>query len=306
MGLLLEDMDYDEVKIRAQEYGEYIKNIFDSIMMHREAQNMKKFDVIFEWNEFMNCFNACSDCTNLEKDEYKISFNLFTPAMLEEIFKSKNIDKEYYIQIINTISQFVLSHEMYHIIFGHCTMSRSDEEKLPLDIKRKFENMCDLASINSMFPELDLYAEMGMGCNYIDSYASLYASLFIYFQILENDELNKMKKILEENEKLPTGERKKYKSVISEERDHPFITIRFSNIGDIINSHFLERGNKIDDLMKVIEKSRYYAAFFGFKEGFKVDVTYVETYQSKIKDLIIDYSEMKQYVKKDYFSENDI
>lgn len=303
MELFLDKLQIGEKQKIMLHYGRIIDNILDSKKHYLKHFECASFEVSWKWEEYENVFNAKSEKIKNAKDKYIVILFVYTPARLEEYLKSKKIKRNYYNMIINTILEFIIGHEIFHIAFGHCTLSDNEKDELDNSVKRKFENMCDLKSIDSMFPLLDLYIKEGKS-NVVDGYASLLASLFIYFKILESNTLVEMEEILKHNEEIEREKsiqrKKKYKSVTSTERTHPFVTIRFDNICRQIEHHLRESGCSEQYVDGIYKKSVEYLNAFNFKEELEIKPYYRRNNKAQKRDLDIDYDEMCNYVRKTY------
>lgn len=284
-------------------YGRIINNIIENKKLYLKSIKCDPFIFNWKWEEYYNAFNAKCDKVEEGEDQYIITIYGYTSARLEEYLKSKNINKNFYVQIVNTILEFIIGHEIFHIAFGHCTLSKKEISELDKSIRRKFENMCDLKSIDSMLPMLDMCIDAGV-YNVIDGYASLLSALFIYFKILESDTLGIMTDILKNNERVERekkGEKKlKYRGVTSLDRTHPFVTIRFDNICRQIEYHLKERRYSEQYIDEIYKKSIEYLVIFNFKEELEIKPYYRRNNKAQKKDLDIDYDEMCSYVRKTY------
>lgn len=303
MSVFLDTLPLGEKQKKMIHYERIINNILQQKMQYLKVNNCDPFKVNWRWDKYNNVFNAKSKKIENTDNEYEIIINVYTPARIEEYLKNKEISKNYYVQIISTILEFIIGHEIFHIVFGHCTMSEREKNQLDNSIKRKFENMCDLKSIDSMLPLLDLCIAEGINDS-ISGYASLLACLFIYFKTIEDDTLKTMKDILKHNQQVECekkdGGKLEYKSVTSSDRDHPFITIRFDNICNVIYNHLLNNNYTEDIINAIYDESIEYLMNFGFKEEFNVKPYYRKNRKIQIMDLNIDFNELSKYVRKVY------
>lgn len=300
MEYILGDMDREEIIKIEKKYEKAVNMAMNSFNIYKKVKHMQCIKVEYDWNDLFNCFNAESKCKNFEKDEYLITFNAYTPIRLEQLLANKNILPSYRYQIISTVMTFVAWHELFHIIFGHCTMSNEDIDALPNEVKKKFETMCDMKAVDCMFADIDIQEKPRE--LEIDMYASLFCAFFIYFYILEKDILHTMEENKKHDQENPNGE-KKYKTYTSMERTHPFLTFRFDNICDVIEYHLKSKKYNLTEIDNVYYKSKNFAEFLGFKDNLKVNVFYRRNRNSKLNDIDIDYDKMLTYVKKYYLKE---
>lgn len=184
-------------------------------------------------------------------------------------------------------------------MFGHCTLSEYEIEKLPNEVKRKFENMCEMKAVNSMLP-LDMFGCEIEGKILIDAYSSLLTSLFIYFKILEEGEIEKMGEILKSIKKLKEEKKLVYKSVTSPLRNHPFVTFRFDNMCSVIDMHLKKMHISDQVISEIYDQSIKFINYFGFKECLHINPYYRKNKKSQMKNLDISYDVMKTKVHKDY------
>jgi len=226
--------------------------------------------------------------------ELLITFNAYTPIRLEQMLTKKNIYHPYIYQIISTVMTFITWHELFHIIFGHCTMSKAEIDAMPNEDKRKFETMCDMKAIDCMFADIDILNNSRQAD--IDMYASLYCAYFIYFYILENDVLNSMEEVKKHDQENSKG-KKIYKTYTSNERTHPFVTFRFDNLCDAIENHLVNKRYDSDEIDIVYMNSKCMAEMFGFKDYLKVNPLFRRNHNSKIEDMDIDFDKMLTYVQ---------
>jgi len=298
----LNDMSDSDKKAIKDKYSKAIEQTISVFKDYADVQ--KKASVLsikVEWEEYEHQFNAKSK--RIENDEYVINLNLYTPVKLEMILSDKQVQDEYIYQIISTIITFILWHEIFHIIFGHCTIPKHME--LSNDVRRKFETMCDLKGIENMLVDIYVVVNDKDKNTKKNMYASLMCSLFIYFYILENIELENNKEKLKNHEMLSRNNIEKtdnpYKTFTSNERSHPFTTFRFDLICCVIEQKIkdIEKLSDIDidDIYKIsIEDSEY----FGFSELLKINPFYRRNKKSKINNIPHDLNILKQYVAKSY------
>lgn len=303
MEVFLDTLALGEKQKKMIHYKRIINNILEQKKQYLSVNKCDPFIVNWKWDEYNNAFNAESKKIMGTDNEYEMVINVYTPARIEEYLKKKNIPKNYYVQIVNAILEFIIGHEIFHIAFGHCTMSEREIHELDNSIKRKFENMCDLKSIDSMLQTMDLYIDNNL-LGPLVGYASLLVSLFIYFKTIEDDTLETMKEILTHNEqvecKKKVGKKIKYKSITSFDRSHPFITIRFDNICYIIEQH-LKKRNYTEEMIDIVyDRSIELLVDFGYEKAFKIKPYYHKNRKAQIKDLDINFDEMSEFVRTIY------
>lgn len=80
-------------------YQRLMNNQLEVFESAKRVCGIGDFEVKLEWNDYVNCFNAQSDAIDVKQNNYKISCNIYTPIMLEEILKGKGVKRDYYMQI---------------------------------------------------------------------------------------------------------------------------------------------------------------------------------------------------------------
>lgn len=295
---LLNNMTKDEMRIVEEKYEVAINQTLSSFAAFQNANpESKVLSISYKWNELIHCFNA--ECTRVRDDSYLITYNLYIIVKLEQTFRCRNISETYIYQIISAIITFITWHEIMHVVFGHCTISKIDMAKIPNKIKRNFEMMCDLKAANNMLVDIYISREKLSHEEQIFMYASLYCSLFIYFKILEDINLKDMESAKEHDRDFQ-NKNKKYQTVTSDLRTHPFITIRFDSICIAIECELKRQGYSVNNIDKIYKESLMFSEIFGFYDGFAVNPFYRRNKKSQLNDMSIDFESMKKYINKCY------
>lgn len=259
--------------------------------------NTQYLKIKFFWNDLDHVFNAC--CDFIDNDEYSITLNLYTVAELERQFKELQINVNYSYQIISAILTFIIWHELMHIVFGHCTIPNADFKNLSNDIKRSYEMKCDMVASTNMLVDIEIFREKATHDSMLSMYASLMCSLYIYFNILEKEELIRMQNNLKLHQLYP-NDKSDFKSVTSKERTHPFITFRFNSICNSIESELYRRDYSTRDIDEIYELSLEFIESFNYTRYFEINPFYRRNKKSQENDMNFNYSEMKRFLKKQY------
>lgn len=299
----------DRKKLK-QKYENMFNPYLDSLKSYISAKcNFFSYRII--WNDMDSIIQNKSK--KIGEDEYEIELFLFVPYIFERYLREKkNLSETYTDTIITNILVNSLYHEFFHIAFGHCTIPEDTE--IPNKIRCMFEVMCDKSALNLLTNTLDLFFKLekktygfeSAFSRFVQAYATIISCMVIQYICLEDLELFKMEKDIEDDiiikrNKLP--EEKKYLTYTSNDRNHPFVVFRFDYLIELIENSLRKHKLNEEQLKFIFDQVDAFLIELGFHEKFAIN-PYTRRNRKKIKEFYdVDFDTMCKYVKKCYIKD---
>ena len=309
--LSMNNVTKKEIDNLVVEFNNLIKKIKDAMDDYIEAK-CDKFTYEIEWETFECKFQNSSK--KVGNDKYKITLYLFAPYIMQKYLKTilmlndEQVNEFLLIMLANS-----LYHEFFHIAFGHCTIPK--DAKIPNDLHRTIEMMSDLKAIDMLLSNYDIQLQYDMKCigntetipKILQTYASITTIIYMQYVVLESIEISNMNKKLQQNNLIYKNDmvEEKYKSVTSNDRDHPFITFRFEYIMNIIEDRLRKEYHFIDTQLDFLFfKVTEFVIQFGFTNTFTTNPSWRKN-RKALRQLYEELSlkEMMRYVKICYIKE---
>lgn len=293
---ILSFLSKDERDKYKKKYEKSIHSL-DKIMqsyINNECTKHEPPTVVLKWNDLDNINKNHS---YKEGDKYYIELYLYVPINLERYLKDKNCDTKYIDCIVNIVIQEIYLHEYFHILFGHCTIS--EDEKIPTEIQKQMEYACDMKALHLLFTEMDisLMTDNGNLGIYISYFSTILASLFIYFNMVEKDEIYDM----EQNKGT-----EKYRTFTDNKRKHPFITFRFEYMRFLVEKHLLETLKHFgtEYCIDLVFKNSYEIIInCGIENGFEIDPFWRRNRNELKRIYNINFDDINKYCKEIYIDD---
>ena len=196
---------------------------------------------------------------------------------------------------VSHILSFIMWHEYYHIVLGHCTIPKYNNEMNEKSTKsegsferQQLEVMCDMLAARKFASDAFIISKEKGNANLMQF---IFVILFIYFY--ENEGIALKNNITE---------RRTYSEAISEIRTHPFITFRFAYIIEIIEqeiSRYLDQ----DNFDEIHDAAMDTLDFLGYSDCFIINPYHDDfsDFYNKLK--IIDMDALLRDTTKTYFKE---
>lgn len=268
MEVNMEEYFMDEAKCEFQKEIDAILNTIKEqmILELNECPN-----ICFRWDDSNNTMNASAK--SMGSDEYLITVNLYTPWSLKKNLlwgkletECVNAEREFIVHsFISHILSFIVWHEYYHIAFGHCTIPKYQgefNERISVDDgsfrRQQFEAMCDICASRKFAADIFILYEQTKDQ---ELFHWLFAILYIYFLECEKNQIKRNTgKIL-------------ISDIITENRTHPFLTIRFDYVCDILDEEIKRVAAFSDTGIDSIHKGAFEKlhAIACFDSGFEID-----------------------------------
>ena len=280
-----------------QAKGEFQKEIDDILktikcQMDLELKMFPKIDL--KWDDLKNDMNASAK--KIADDEYRITINVYTPWYLKKVLLWDKLNTEFVNvkkgclvhSFISHILSFIMWHEYYHIAFGHCTIpqyqgefnERISEDQGSFE-RQQFETMCDMAAARKFAADIFIiYQEKR--CKEVFEW--LLAILYIYFHQCERNQKDKIS----------------VNDIINEHRTHPFPTIRFDYILDVLKCEMERIGLSYEERMCIDEGAIEKLKSIDCYEGFEIDLSSEQIKNYKRRLMEIDLKKLLKHAKKIY------
>ena len=302
-----QDLDLTDRTELKQKYENMLNPYLDSLNSYISA-NCNSFSYQIIWNDIDSNIQNRSD--KVGEDKYVIELFLFVPYIFERYLKEqKNLSEKNTDTIITNILVNSLYHEFFHIAFGHCTIP--EDIKIPDKIRCMFEVMCDKSALKLLTDNFDLFFAIekkkngfeSAFSNFVQTYATIISCMVIQYTCLEDLELYKMEKNIEDdiiNKRNKLPEKKKYLTYTSNDRNHPFVVFRFDYLLELIENRLREHELNEEQLKFLFDKVDVFLIEFGFPKKFCIN-PYTRRNRKKIKEFYdVDFDTMFKYVKKCY------
>lgn len=283
-----------------EEFQVEIDAIIEDIKLNMKSELAHCMEFEFVWDEYSQTMNAsASKNNNGGTDSYIIKINLWTPIYMVRLLNERLTDfdpsnkKDIIHTTVSHILSFIMWHEYYHIVLGHCTIPKYNNEMNEKISKsegsferQQFEVMCDMLAARKFASGAFIVAKEKDNANLIQF---IFVILFIYFY--ENENITLKNNIIDGQS---------YSEAISEKRTHPFITFRFAYIVEIIEQE-ISRYLEYENFDEIHDAAISTLDFLGYSDWFRInpyDDYYLDFY-NKLKQ--IDLEKLSRDTTKTYF-----